>query len=171
MNSLQPASGGNYDAFVTKINAAGSALVYSTYLGGSGQDGGIGIAVDGAGSAYVVGYTYSTGFPTMNPLEAANGGYIDAFVAKINPSGSALVYSTYLGGSGEDFGHGIAVDSSGNAYVTGLTDSTDFPTMNPLQPTQGSGGDAFVATANPSRSASAYPTYPRGSGGDDGPGI
>ena len=132
--SAGAANGGGEDAFVTKLNAAGSALVYSTYLGGSGTDAGQGIAVDGAGNAYVTGYTSSTNFPTANPLQASNGGGgYDAFVTKLNAAGSALVYSTYLGGSGRRFGQGIAVDGSGNAYVTGSTSSTNFPTANPLQ--------------------------------------
>ena len=89
------------DAFVTKLNAAGSALVYSTYLGGSGDDDGNGIAVDSSGNAYVTGYTDSTNFPTANAFQAAfGGGSGDAFVTKLNAAGSALVYSTYLGGSG-----------------------------------------------------------------------
>ena len=97
-------------------------LVYSTYLGGSSDDEGTGIAVDSSGNAYVTGVTQSTDFPTAHPLQAVYGGgmvYGDAFVAKLNPAGSALVYSTYLGGSGVDEGTGIAVDSAGNAYVTG----------------------------------------------------
>ena len=141
MNPLQPAFEGiGYDAFVVKINPAGSALVYSTYFGGSGLDLAHGIAVDSAGNAYVTGITQSTDFPTMNPLQPAyGGGDQDAFVAKINPTGSALVYSTYLGGGENDLGYGIAVDSAGNAYVTGATSSTNFPTMNPLQPAYGGG--------------------------------
>ena len=124
---------------MTKINPPGSALVYSTYLGGSDMTMASGIAVDSSGNAYVTGLTYSTNFPTMNPLQPAKGGGIDAFVTKINPTGSALVYSTYLGGSADDEGFGIAVDSTGNAYVAGWTSSTDFPTMNPLQPAYGGG--------------------------------
>jgi hypothetical protein len=121
-------------------------LVYSTYLGGRGRyEGGGGIAVDSSGSAYVTGSTSSSGFPTVNALQPTyGGGSEDAFVSKLNPSGSALVYSTYLGGRGYDSGRGIAVDSSGNVYVTGMTGSTNFPTMNPLQP-NGGGEDAFVA--------------------------
>jgi hypothetical protein len=148
MNPLQSAYGGGSgdDAFVTKLNAPGSALVYSTYIGGSGDDLGVGIAVDSLGNAYVTGYTASTNFPTMNPLQQAFGGSSDAFVAQLNPSGSVLVYSTYLGGSSSDSGLGIAVDSSGNAYVTGYTASTNFPTMNPLQQALGGGfTDAFVS--------------------------
>jgi hypothetical protein len=172
MNPLQPANGGNYDAFVTEINPGGSALVYSTYLGGSSYDFGSAIAVDSAGDAYVTGYTYSTNFPTMNPLQPQNGGgTVDAFVTKINAGGSALVYSTYLGGSGEDQGSGVAVDSSGNAYVTGNTDSNNFPTMNPLQKANGGDTDAFVAKIQPSGSALVYSTYLGGQGVDQGSGI
>lgn len=173
---LQAASGGTWDAFVAKINAAGSALVYSTYLGGSGGDYGAGIAIDSAGNAYVTGETTSTDFPTMNPLQPALAGFQDAFVAKINPSGSALVYSTYLGGSDGtegvgDQGYGIAADSAGNAYVTGVTGSSDFPTKNPLQPTLEAISNAFVTKINASGSALVYSTYMGGLGGDVGYGI
>jgi plastocyanin len=169
VDPLQAASGGSFDAFVAKVNAAGSALVYSTYLGGSGDDGGYGIAVDASGNAYVTGGTTSINFPTVNALQAANGGGTDVFVAKLNASGSALLYSTYLGGGGNDGGYGIAVDTSGNAYVTGFTSSTNFPTANPLQATYGGGtSDAFVAKLNPAGSALVYSTYLGGSGDDQG---
>jgi Bacterial Ig-like domain (group 3)/Beta-propeller repeat len=157
------------DAFVTEINPEGSALVYSTYLGGSGGDSGMGIAVDSTGNAYVTGNTYSTDFPTTPGAfqTALAGGYYDAFVTKVNPTGSALVYSTYLGGNGDDSGNSIAVDSASNAYVTGYTDSTNFPTKNPLQATYGGNGDAFVAKINAAGSALVYSTYLGGSGQDD----
>ena len=118
---------------MTKFNAAGSALVYSTFLGGISPTG---IAVDSAGNAYVTGSTSATDFPTKNAFQAtAGGGHGDAFVTKLNATGSALVYSTYLGGSGQDYATGIAVDGSGDAYVTGNTDSTNFPTTpGSLQP-------------------------------------
>jgi Beta-propeller repeat len=164
--------GGGGDAFVAKLNTNGSALVYSTYLGGSADDFGQGIAVDSSGNAYVTGVTLSTDFPTASPLQAFyGGGSEDAFVAKLNPAGSALVYSTYLGSFGSDSGNGIAVDSSGNAYVTGRTNSTNFPTANPLQPLSGGGGDAFVSKLNPSGSALVYSTYLGGSASDEGFGI
>jgi hypothetical protein len=131
---------------VTKVNPAGSALLYSTYLGGSGGDVGLGIAVDGSGNAHVTGTTGSANFPTANPIQPASGGIFDAFVTKVNPAGFALLYSTYLGGSGSDFGLGIAVDGSGNAYVTGGTGSATFPTVNAFQPAFGGGSlDAFIA--------------------------
>lgn len=127
--------------------STGSALIYSTYLGGADYDEGDGIAVDSSGNGYITGRTRSTNFPTINPLQAVyGGGPDDAFVAKLNPSGSALVFSTYLGGSSRDCGRAIAVDSSGNTYVTGYAASTNFPTLNPLQPAFGGGfTDAFVA--------------------------
>jgi hypothetical protein len=168
LGAFQTAFGGGDDAFVAKLNAAGSALVYSTYLGGSGNDAGSGIAVDAGGNAYVTGDTSSTNFPTTpSAFQTTNSGGQDAFVAKLNAAGSALVYSTYLGGSGSDGGRGIAVDAAGNAYVTGGTSSTNFPTANPLQPAFGGGsGDAFVAKLNAAGSALVYSTYLGGSGTD-----
>ena len=168
---MQAALAGGYDAFVTKLSPSGTALVYSTYLGGSSNDEGYGIAVDSAGSAYVTGQTFSSNFPTASPLQAANAGEYDAFVAKLNPAGSALVYSTYLGGSAFDSGSGIAVDSAGSAYVTGQTNSSNFPTASPLQAANAGGSDAFVAKLNPAGSALVYSTYLGGSSKDFGNGI
>jgi len=181
VNAIQPVYGGGEDAFVTKFNASGSALVYSTYLGGSGAEFGNGIAVDSSGNVYVTGFTGSTNFPTMNPLQPALAGGLNAFVSKIDPTGSALVYSTYLGGSDLDFGNGIAVDSSGDAVIVGETLSTNFPTMNAFQsayggPIYGAGkpqywGDAFVTKINASGSALVYSTYLGGSTYDAGQGV
>ncbi len=109
-------------------------LRYSTYLGGKGNDYGDGIALDSSGNAYITGDTNSTDFPTKNAYQAANAGGRDAFVTKLSPAGNELVYSTYLGGSGVDNSNGIAIDSSGNAYVSGWTNSTNFPTKNAYQP-------------------------------------
>jgi hypothetical protein len=145
-NALQPSfGGGDDDAVVVKLNADGSDLIYSTYLGGGGADRGYGIVIDGDENAYVTGYTASTDFPTADPLQAENGGGYDAFVAKLNDDGSTLLYSTYLGGSGAERSYGIVIDGIGNIYLTGSTTSTDFPTANPLQPNFGGGCDAFVA--------------------------
>ena len=132
-DAIQGTWGGSGDAFLTKLNATGSALVYSTYLGGNAIDYGTGIAVDPAGNAYVVGITFSTNFPTVNPFQAAKGAQQDAFVAKINPAGTAWVYATYLGGNNVDEGYGIAADATGNAYVTGYTASTNFPVQSPFR--------------------------------------
>jgi Beta-propeller repeat len=135
------------DAFVTKLSAAGSPLLYSTYLGGNGTDQGHGIAVDAADQAYVTGSTTSTNFPTASPVQATNvgGSNSDVFVTKLSAAGSPLLYSTYLGGSARDQGQGIAVDATGQAYVTGQTNSTNFPTVSPVQATNGNFFDVFVA--------------------------
>jgi beta-propeller repeat-containing protein len=173
-----PGGNGNDDAFVTKLNPTGSApLVYSTYLGGSGVDGGYGIAVDAAGNAYVTGFTSSTDFPTTpGAFQTANQGIVgNAFVTKLNPTGSApLVYSTYLGGGSDDQGLGIAVDAAGNAYVTGDTQSTNFPTTPGAFQSAFAGllTDAFVTKLNPTGSAPlVYSTYLGGNMSDVGAGI
>jgi Beta-propeller repeat/PASTA domain len=152
------------DAFVTKLGPAGSALSYSTFLGGSGTDGGVGIEVDGADRAYVTGSTGSRNFPTSAGAfdRSFNGGfYGDTFVAKLNRAGSALAYSTYLGGSGKDDGVGIAVDGAGRAYVTGSTGSRNFPTSTGAfdRSFRGNLGDAFITKLNRSGSDLAYSTY------------
>jgi hypothetical protein len=163
--AFQTTSAGLADAFVTKVDPTGSALVYSTYLGGNGVEQGLGIAVDAAGNAYVTGQTESSNFPTTpGAFQTTFGGIGDAFVTKVDPTGSALVYSTYLGGSSSccgDAGLGIAVDATGNAYVTGSTDSTDFPTTPGAfqQTTLGVAGAGFVTKLNPTGSALVYSTY------------
>jgi hypothetical protein len=130
---------------VTKLNPAGTGLVYSTYLGGDRNDTGEGIAVDADGNAYVTGTTDSTNFPTtFGAVQPTfRGGFGDAFVTKLDPGGSAVVYSTYLGGSGREEGSGIALDVHRNAYVTGATRSADFPT------TPGSVQPVFGGLASP----------------------
>jgi uncharacterized protein (TIGR03437 family) len=160
-------SGG--EAFVAKLSAAGDALIYSTYLGGSKNDIGYGIAVDPAGSAYVTGLTTSTNFPvTAGAAQSAfGGGSADAFIVKLNPAGSALLYATYLGGSSGDDGRGIAIDADGNAYVTGNTSSGNFPaTSGALQTAYGGGGDAFVAKLNAAGGSLLYATYLGGGNSD-----
>jgi hypothetical protein len=164
-------NGGYYDAFVAKVNPSGTALVYAGFLGGSGWDGGHGIAVDSSGNAYVTGYNGSSDFPAVvGPDTSYNGGG-DAFVAKVNPSGTALVYAGFLGGSYYDYGCGIAVDSSGNAYVTGYTGSSDFPAVVGPDTSYNGGGDAFVAKVNPSGTALVYAGFLGGSSEDAGRGI
>jgi hypothetical protein len=146
------------DAFVTKLNPTGSALVYSTFLGGSRQNLSNAIAVDAAGNAYVTGSTFSPDFPTtagaFDTTYTAQGEFPDAFVTKLNPAGSALIYSTFLGGDlGDDSGTDIAVDASGNAYVTGFTSSLDFPRTSVLR-TALSG--SFVTKLDATGSALVY---------------
>ncbi len=176
------------NAFVTKLNPAGTALVYSTYLGGSSQDYGTGIVVDGSGNAYVVGTAHSMNFPItagayqVTFLADYTDGWNDAFVTKLNPTGTALVYSTYLGGSlyGAQ-GTGIAVDSSGNAYVTGSAASTDFPiTAGAFQTVNNAAAGAgpqtvaynvFVTKLNPTGTGLVYSTFLGGSIDDYGAGI
>ncbi len=162
---------GSYDAFVTKLNSKGSALVYSTYLGGTaGVDRGWAIALDAANNAYITGDTASSNFPVANAIQAAfGGGPTDVFVTKLNPSGSALVYSTFLGGNLSDEGRGIASNGSSDVFVTGDTSSANFPTSNPLQGSNGGGisnhDDAFVVrigdftpTPTPTPTPTATPT-------------
>ncbi len=148
--AFQRAFGGAYDVFVTKLNNSGSTLAYSTYLGGSGTEVAYGIAVDSNGSAYTTGYNYGGNFPTANPVQAQNAAFYDAFVSVLDPTGSFLVFSTYLGGTQDDFGRGIALDPSGNIYVVGATFSTDFPTTSGSFEPSYMGGpyDAFVTKYN-----------------------
>jgi Beta-propeller repeat len=169
---------GNPTAFVAKFNAAGNALVYSSYLGGSGGNSGAAvgdcanaIAADGNGNAYVAGQTSSTNFPTAVAFQSVNRSLGSpnrgtAFVTKLNSSGSALIYSTYLGGSAGDAALAVAADASGDAYVSGYTWSSDFPTSNALQPqnaTGGHGANAFVTKLNAAGSELIYSTYLGGS--------
>ena len=148
-------------------------LLYATFLGGSGDDSGYGIAVDAAGYAYVTGYTQSDDFPTTpGAFDTSGNGWYDVFVAKLNPAGSRLAYATFLGGSGDDSGYGIAVDGAGSAYVTGKTYSTDFPiTPGAVDTSYNSVYDAFVVKLNPAGSGLAYATYLGGCTGDIGRGI
>jgi hypothetical protein len=158
--AYQTTFGGVRDAYVTELNPTGSALLYSTYVGGSDVDTPHGIALDTAGNAYLSGETYSSNFPTTpGAFQTTIGSSIDAFVTELNPNGTALVYSTYLGGSGLDYGYAIAVDTSGHAYVTGNTFSSDFPTTPGAFQTTFDGRGAFVTEFNPTGTALVYSTY------------
>ncbi|HEY8155769.1 MAG TPA: SBBP repeat-containing protein [Myxococcota bacterium] len=159
--AFQTLRAGGSDAFVVKLAPDGSHLVYSTYLGGTGAccDLGNAIAIDSAGNAYVTGAGDSPDFPTLHPVQGSFAGFVDAFVTKLDPSGSALVYSTYLGGLAADQGLAIAVDAAGSAYVSGFTGSLDFPIENALQPAFGGVFDAFVAKFAPDGSSLSYSTY------------
>jgi alpha-tubulin suppressor-like RCC1 family protein len=171
LNPFQPTYGGAFnDAFITKFDNTG-ALIYSTYLGGAGRDEGYGIAVDNSGNAYVTGYTYSTDFPVENPYQESYTASYDAFVTKLDPSGSALLYSTYLGGNEDDVARDISVDASGNAYVTGYTQSTDFPAKNSYQGTNAGYMDVFITKLSSSGDTLAYSTFLGGSLTEYGYGI
>ncbi|HEX6464899.1 MAG TPA: SBBP repeat-containing protein, partial [Vicinamibacterales bacterium] len=167
--------GGMNDAYVAKFDATQpgpATLVYSTFLGGGDRERGNSIAVDSAGNAYVAGRTGSSDFPLMNPLQPSfGGGTYDAFVSELSADGSTLIYSTYLGDVGTDQAYGIAVDSAGNAYVTGVTSSSNFPTMNAYQPTLAGGTDVFVSAIMSGGGALMYSTYLGGSGTDLGSGL
>ncbi len=161
------------DAFVTKLGPLGTNLIYSTYLGGGWADAGFGIAVDPTGSAYVTGYTESTNFPTVNVSGGFTnfGLYKDAFVTKFGPAGTNLIYSMYLGGAKFDVGNDIAADAAGRAYVTGHTDSENFPTTtNAPQQLLAGGKDAFVTVLGPN-GTNLFSTYWGGAGDNAGYGL
>ena len=178
-NTTPPAGGGD-NAFVTELNPTGTALVYSTYVGGTTSafgypfDVGIDIALDGAGDAYITGYAYSTDFPTtagafQSVNNAAGSNSSNPFVTELNPGGTALVYSTYLGGTAYGLADGIAVGGTGNAYVCGYTVATDFPTTaGAFQAVNNSGGgyNGFVTKLNSTGTALAYSTYLGGNAND-----
>jgi hypothetical protein len=154
--------------FITKIAPAGTSLLYSTYLGGSGDNRAFGVTLDSSNNAYVVGWTTSTNFPvTANAFQQTNNASVNTvFVTEINPTGTALVYSTYLGGSNDDVGFGIALDSSNNTIVTGYSYSTDFPvTSGAFQTTTTANGAAFVTKLNVGGTALIYSTYLGGTTG------
>lgn len=215
--AFDSSNAGSFDAYLVKIDPAGSGKIYSTLIGGGDFENGRGVAVDSAGNAYITGQTASgsvnsCNIPKSNPFPTTSGSFqpaiapsgssncqnccsafpggtgvnpnlFDAYVAKFDSTGGNLIYSTYLGGgtaaaassSGFDQGHAIAVDGAGNAYITGVTGSSDFPTLNPIQAAYGGGsqppGDAFVTKLNASGSALIYSTYLGGDGFDEGTGI
>jgi hypothetical protein len=171
----QGSYGGDTDAFITKLRYDGEAIIYSTYLGGNNYDIGQGIGVDSSADVYVVGSTSSANFPTTaSAFQTTYGGNTDAFVSKLDPSGSKLLFSSFLGGSDIDYGLALALDPSGNVFVTGSTQSTDFPTVKPVQSGNSGNGDAFVAeidTNLPQTQQLVYSTYLGGSSADSGQGI
>ncbi len=162
---LQGGPGGGGDAFVSKLNPSGSGLLFSTYLGGSGFDEGLALTLDQSDNVFVAGLTTSGNFPTTRPWQHANAGGVDGFVSKIDKSGAALAYSTYLGGSGTDIAFGVGVDWAGYAYVTGSTDSANFPAVYAGQ-AYGGAGDGFVTMLSPGGSIVIYSTFVGGSGAD-----
>ena len=160
-------SAGSYDIFVTKLNATGSALAYSTFLGGAQVDNGERVAVDAGGNAYVMGFSSSLDYPTTSgAFDRTNNGDFDVTLTKVNPSGSGLVYSTYLGGAGSDTGGGLVVNDAGEAYVSGGTGSLNFPTTAGALSTPPDGSDNFVTKFNAAGSALVYSAVFGGTAGE-----
>lgn len=170
--------GGLYDVFVTKLNADGTQVLYTTYLGGEDEDVGSGIAIDVEGNAYLTGYTWSVTFPTTagalqtnyagNGSSAKNNGG-DAFITKLNPSGNSLIYSTYIGGSLHDRGDAITIDKDGNAYITGISDSPNYPVSEgAYQPGHYGQGDVIISKLNSKGNTLLYSTYLGGGGAESG---
>lgn len=170
-NAIQNVNRGGMDGWVSKIRGDGSVLLYSTFLGGGGDDACTSVASDASGNAYITGFTRSTNFPLAGAYQILKSAGSDAFITKINSTGSLIVYSTYLGGDGDDQGNGIALDSGGNAYIAGFTSSSDFPTVSPtvlpVQSTGAGGRDAFVSKLDPFGSTLIFSTYLGGSGTDE----
>ncbi len=166
-NAYQTSGGGGHpDCFITKVAASGKSLVYSTYLGSTGSSVCAGLAVDGAGAAYITGQTVSHAFPVKSAFQKAfGGGGTDAFISKLSPAGDSLVYSSYLGGSGYDTGWAVAVDGTGAAYLAGATNGS-FPVKNAFQKTRKGGYDGFVAKAAPDGKSLVYASYLGGRGNE-----
>ena len=159
-NAASPPFGGAHDAFVVKFTATDTNLIYSVYLGGSGDDRGQSIAVDSSGNAVVVGLTASTNFPTANAIQTNfAGGTYDVFVTKLSSDGATKLFSTYLGGDGDDEAFRVTLDGADNAYLTGFTTSTNFPTANALYPTNNGSSDAFIVKLDPVGTNLIYSTY------------
>ena len=172
VNPYQPGRRGSNDVFVTRFSSSGSALVFSTYLGGSTSDYGYAIAVDQNNCAYLTGKTKSADFPTFNPFQSSLADDYDGFVVKLGSSGSSLLYSTYLGGKYDDAGYGVAVGSDFSISVAGLTDSTDFPTRQPYQSSKaGIADDIFAARLSSTGSSLLFSTYLGGANDDYALGI
>jgi hypothetical protein len=167
--AFQSTLAGNTDAFVAKLSSDGQHLIYATYLGGSNAEFPTGIAVDSSGNTYLTGQTYSTDFPLASPYQSQNLGAADAFVSKLSPDGSVLIFSTYLGGTSQSEATSIAVDSSGEAAVTGWTYATDFPVVNAFQSEHAPDGgtyDAFVTKFSADGLSLVFSTYLGGNSAD-----
>lgn len=168
--AFQLNNGGSDDIFITKLNSTGSGLVYSTFIGGNGSETGYKIITDGSGNAYITGFTASNDYDlTTGAYQSIyGGGFSDVIVTKINSSGTGLIYSTYIGGSGDEYGYGLAVDASGNAYITGYTDSNNYDiTVGAFQTTYGGGTyDMFVSKLNSSGTGLLYSTFLGGNGSE-----
>jgi Big-like domain-containing protein/carboxypeptidase family protein/IPT/TIG domain-containing protein/beta-propeller repeat-containing protein len=179
LNGAQTTYGGGWDGFITKLNTTGTALEYSTFIGGNDFDVVAAIALDPAGNVYIAGATMSSNFPTVNPFQSVFSGgsdifgniYADAIAAKLNSTGSAFLYSTYIGGNQSDSARAIAVDASGNAYLAGFSSSTNFPKVFPLQSAVGGMTDVILVKLRPTGSSLAFSTYLGGTSNDWANGV
>jgi hypothetical protein len=159
--------GGSSDAFVFKLDPTGTQIVYATYIGGSGADEAHSIAVDAGGNAYITGFTQSNDFPVVNGFQRSRAGGQDAYILKLNSFGTGIVFSSFLGGTGDDRGMGIALDAANNAYITGVTSSNDFPAVNAYQKTNAGGfADGFITKVSAGGSV-VYSTFAGGIGNDN----
>ncbi len=156
---------------VTKLNPAGTSVIYSTYFGGTGNDGATGIALDASGNVWITGITTSRDFPTVNPLQASLKGAQNVFISKLDSTGTKLLYSTYLGSSGSDVSEGIAIDSTGAAVVGGITNASDFPLANPILSTNTGGRNGFLLKLNAAGTALQFSTYIAGNDGSEVDGV
>jgi parallel beta-helix repeat protein len=145
VNAYDSSYNGNWDVFVTKFSTAGNTLVYSTFLGGTNEDIGYGITVNDHGNATVTGTTKSVNFPTVNPYDGTHNNGIDVFVSQFSSAGNILLYSTYLGGARDDYCYDVLCDNNENIFLTGKTNSVDFPLVTPYDDTLSGTDDAFVA--------------------------
>ncbi|MHC1745016.1 MAG: PKD domain-containing protein [Syntrophobacteraceae bacterium] len=172
---FQPEFAGIQDAFVLKLGTSGSTLAYSTYLGGSDADAGMGIALDSSGNAYVTGKTNSTDYPVSGDRSQFGSNYTggtDGFVTKLDSSGSALTYSTYLGGADVDIPAGIRVNTSNEAFIVGETASNNFPLVNAFHGAKDGSRAAFITKLNAAGSSAVFSSYYLGNEGNDaGTGI
>ncbi|MCP4631853.1 MAG: T9SS type A sorting domain-containing protein [candidate division Zixibacteria bacterium] len=158
-NAYDNSRGGEYDVFVSKISPTGDSLIFSTYFGGNQYEGAGDIAMDGSENFYLTGTTFSSDFPTVEAFDSTLAGENDIFVSKFTSEGDSLIYSTYLGGNNTEYGLGIAVNDSGNAYLTGWTNSSDFPTFNAYDSSYNEGSDAFVTKFSTTGDSLIYSTY------------
>jgi len=159
VNAYDGSLSGSYDCFVVKLSAAGNSLLYSTFIGGTDGDSAGEIRVDSAGNVYMCGTTMSPDFPTVNAYDSSLNGYADCFVLKLNATGNALVYSTLVGGVYDDIASSLAIDSDGNAYACGTTESPDFPTANACDSSFSASEDCFVLKLNATGNGLLYSTF------------
>jgi beta-propeller repeat-containing protein len=169
VNPLQSFNAGGFDAYLAKLTPSGTSIVFATYAGGNGDDFGTALTLDSSGNIYAIGYTNSTNLQLIvNAVQPQKAAGYDAFLGKLSSNGTTIFYSTFFGGNNDDFGHGIAVDTAGNAYVTGATLSTDFPIMNPLQSANAGARDIFVSKLTPNGGSILFSTYLGGTADDVG---